>query len=135
MRQKRPMLVLAWKPGLKAPWVQLKFKSFTSFPLMIIMTSVAGVCPRFSCAKYGSQRASATAKSTGMYSGRHPLMTPFTATLQTVASRFSGFTMPSTSSGFRSVYFKNSSTFSSVGGTIGSPSLHSFSRKYSLTSS
>ena len=57
-----------------------------------------------------------------MYSGRHPAITPLTATFQTVAAARLGCMMPSTSSGERSVNFRNSSTFSRVGGTTGSPS-------------
>ena len=38
-----------------------------------------------------------SAISTGMYSGRHPAITPFTATLQGVASRPSGCITPSVS--------------------------------------
>src|SRR5713101_5597015 len=57
-----------------------------------------------------------------MYSGRHPAITPLTATLQIVALRLSGSITPITSSGARSVNFRNSCTFSIVGGTMGSPS-------------
>ena len=64
-----------------------------------------------------------------MYSGRQPAITPFTAMLHTVAARLSGSITPSTSSGLRSVYARNLSTRSRVGGTIGSPSLHSLSQK------
>ena len=38
-----------------------------------------------------------------MYSGRQPAITPFTAIAQIVAARLSGSTMPSDSSGSRSV--------------------------------
>ena len=44
-----------------------------------------------------------------MYSGRQPAITPLTATLQTVAARLSGSSTPSTSSGSRSVWRRNSS--------------------------
>ena len=60
-----------------------------------------------------------------MYSGRQPAITPLTAVAQTVTARLSGSTMPSTSSGLRSVKLRNCSIFSRVGGTIGRPSLHS----------
>ena len=62
-----------------------------------------------------------------MYSGRQPAMTPFAATLRTVAARLSGGTLPSAWSGARSVNARNSSIFSGVGGTKGSPSDHRFS--------
>ena len=71
--------------------------------------------------------ASARATRIGMYSGRHPAMTPFAATLRTVAARLSGGALPSTWSGGRSVNDRNSPIFARVGGTKGSPSDHRFS--------
>jgi len=59
----------------------------------------------------------------GMYSGRHPAITPFTAMFQIVACAWLGCMAPSTSSGLRSVKRKNASTFSRLGGTTGRPSL------------
>jgi hypothetical protein len=58
-----------------------------------------------------------------MYSGLHPAITPLTATVQTVAARLSGSRIPRISSGSRSVKLRKASIFSSVGGTIGRPSL------------
>jgi hypothetical protein len=46
---------------------------------------------------------SISATRIGMYSGRQPAMTPFTAMLQIVAERLSGSSVPRLSSEFRSV--------------------------------
>ena len=62
-----------------------------------------------------------------MYSGRQPAITPFTATFQMVARRRSGRSTPSDVSPGRSQKRRNSATRSGVGGTMGSPSLQSFS--------
>ena len=62
-----------------------------------------------------------------MYSGRHPAITPLTATFHTVARRRSGRSTPSSVSPGRSQKRRNSATRSGVGGTIGRPSLQSFS--------
>ena len=93
------------------------------------MTRVSdpGVFPECSTPYAGSAIASARATRIGMYSGRQPAMTPFAATLRTVAARLSGGTSPSAWSGGRSVNARNSSIFSGVGGTKGSPSDHRFS--------
>ena len=71
--------------------------------------------------------ASISATRMGMYSGRHPAMTPLTATFHTVARRWSGRRTPSSVSYERSVQRRNSATRSGVGGTMGRPSLQSFS--------
>ena len=72
--------------------------------------------------------ASMSATRIGIISGRQPAITPLTATFHTVAARLSGSITPSTSSALRSVNLRNRSTRSRVGGTIGSPSLHSWSQ-------
>jgi len=79
--------------------------------------------------------ASTRAISTGMYSGRQPAITPFTATDHMVAARLSGNRIAKTSSGSRSVKARKASTRSAVGGMIGNPSLHSFSTNRRLISS
>ena len=71
--------------------------------------------------------ASISATSTGMYSGRHPAITPLIAIVRTVALRRSGSNTPSCSSASRSVVRRNASTRAAVGGTIGNPSLQPFS--------
>jgi hypothetical protein len=71
----------------------------------------------------------------GKYSGRHPAMTPLTATDHTVAWRSSMGSTPITSSGDRAVWARKASTRLIVGGTKGRPSLHWRSWKWSRTSS
>lgn len=95
----------------------------------MISVSPPGVLPLCSTPYSGSAIASASATSTGMYSGRQPAITPFTATLQIVAARLSGSMMPRTSSGSRFVCARNASMRARVGGTMGRPSLHSRSMK------
>ena len=67
------------------------------------------------------------AVSTGMYSGRQPAITPFTATDHTVAARLSGRRGPKLCSASRSVKARNVSTAATVGGTMGRPSDQPFS--------
>ena len=71
--------------------------------------------------------ASTSATRIGMNSGRQPAMTPLTATFQTVARRRSGRSTPSSVAPGRSAKRRNSATRSRVGGTMGRPSLQSFS--------
>ena len=73
--------------------------------------------------KAGSARASMAVMTTGRYSGLQPAMTALTAIRSTVASPCRGGRTATTSRGSRSVKRKNSRTRSSVGGTIGSPSV------------
>ena len=82
-----------------------------------------------------STAISAMARRSGMYSGRHPAMTPFTATFQTFSVPMAGSKTPSTSSGSRSVNARNFSIRSMVGGVTGRPSPHCLSAKNSCTSS
>ena len=115
------------KPSRRTPCSKLKPSSLAIGPLIVISVSAPGVLPLCSTPYSGSAIASARASSTGMYSGRQPAITPLTATLQMVTARLSGRITPIISSGSRSVKPRNSPTFSTVGGTIGSPSLHSCS--------
>ena len=96
-------------------------------PLTVISVSAHGVLPECSTPYSGSAIASASATSTGMYSGRQPAITPFAATFQTVAARLSGGSLPSTASAGRSQNDRNRSIFSTEGGTTGRPSDQRFS--------
>ena len=70
----------------------------------------------------GSPIALTMAISTGMYSGRQPAITPFTAIFHGVARRFAAGRTAISSSGERSVYLRKLSTLSMVGGDRESPS-------------
>jgi hypothetical protein len=72
-------------------------------PFRMISVSAPGVLPLCSTPYRGSAIASTSATRIGMYSGRHPAITPFTAMLQIVAARLSGSSVPRLSSGSRSV--------------------------------
>ena len=78
--------------------------------------------------KFPSFIASTYASSSGMNSGGHPAITPFTATCRTVTPRCTGGIAPSECSGSKSVKRRNSATAFSVGGTIGKPSVQPESR-------
>ena len=69
-----------------------------------------------------------------MCSARQPAMIAFAAMMNGVARRLPGWSMAISSCGSRSVYCRNASTSSTVGGITGSPSVHCHSRKYSLIS-
>ncbi len=74
----------------------------------------------------------ASARITGKYSGLAPAITAFTATFSTVYSQAPRNSVaciwPTTSSGLRLVAASMAATRFSVGKTIGSPSVHLFSR-------
>ena len=76
----------------------------------------------------------AIARITGKYSGFAPAMTAFTATFSTVYSQATrnsvGCMRPTISSGLRLVAANIAATRFSVGRTIGSPSVHWFSRNW-----
>ena len=71
----------------------------------------------------GSASASTAVRMTGRYSGRQPAITALIAMRSTVASPWRGGSTATTSRGSRSVKRRNSRTSSSVGGTIGRPSV------------
>src|SRR4051812_43441459 len=79
--------------------------------------------------KAGSAMDCTAAIRMGMYSGRQPAITPLTAMFQGVALRFACGSTATSWSGGESVYFRNSSTLSFVGGVMDNPSLHPFSVK------
>ncbi len=85
--------------------------------------------------KAGSHTASSAASTTGMASGRQPAITALTATFSTVASAQRGGTWPITSAAGRPAPAIMARTLSSVGGTMGSPSVQPRSWKASHTSS
>ena len=74
----------------------------------------------------------ARARITGKYSGRAPDITAFTATFSTVYCQYSRKCVerirPTISSGLRRVWASMAATRSSVGSTMGSPSVQWFSR-------
>jgi hypothetical protein len=74
----------------------------------------------------------ARARITGRYSGRAPAITAFTATFSTVYSQYSRKCVermrPTTSSGRRRVPASMAATRSSVGSTMGRPSVQCWSR-------
>src|SRR5512138_1663966 len=76
----------------------------------------------------------ARARMTGKYSGLAPAMTAFTATFSTVYSQWARNSVacmrPTISSGLRLVAASIAATRCSVGSTIGSPSVHRFSRNW-----
>ena len=71
--------------------------------------------------------ASTSATRIGMYSGRQPAITPFTATSTRWRRRRSGSSTPELGLGGPVAKRRNARTRSGVGGTIGRPSLQSFS--------
>ena len=72
---------------------------------------------------FGSSIASAAAKTTGMYSGRHPAITAFAATFSTLISRRRSGSSPTISSADLPPQSMNCATLRSVGGTTGRPSV------------
>src|SRR5688572_10487153 len=72
--------------------------------------------------------------TTGRYSGLHPAISAWIATVRTVAGSSAGGINPTSSSGSRRVPESIHWTRASVGVTTGKPSDHSFSRKNSNSS-
>ena len=75
----------------------------------------------------GSASASTAVMTTGRYSGRQPAMIALIAMRSIVASPWRGGSTATTARGARSVKRRNSRRSSSVGGTIGSPSVQPWS--------
>lgn len=78
--------------------------------------------------------ASTAATNTGMCSGRHPAITPWTAIFQGVTRTHEGGNTATSFSGDRGVQARNSSIRSMVGGIIAKPSVHQLAKKKSFTS-
>ena len=74
----------------------------------------------------GTHIACTIATTTGMYSGSAPAITAAIATFSAVMRRRRTGSTPTTSSGASRTAPTNRRTASSVGGTIGSPSVHPF---------
>ena len=75
----------------------------------------------------GCRRARTAATTTGVYLGRQPAITAFTATFSAVTSRLRVGMVLSTSAPVRPAAARAASTASTVGGMIGSPSVQPLS--------
>ena len=123
-RRVRPMVALARLPGPNKLLRELIFNSLTTGPLtMDRMAEPPMLEEGPTKLNTGSSIASVAAKTTGMYSGRHPAITALAATLPTVISRRRSGNSPMTSLEERPDLSMNSSTRLWVGGTTGRPSV------------
>ena len=129
------MVALARLPGPRALCRVLKPSSVVSGPLTTTQSAAPPVEVTAALAlKRGSRRHSTAASTTGKYSGLQPAITALIAVCSAVTVRCRAGTLPSTSSGAMSPAASMASTRSGVGGTIGRPSVHPFSKNSSTTS-
>src|SRR5215472_15339357 len=126
-RRLRPIAALARLPLPSTLWVAFIPRAARIGPL----TTTKGALPPVLAVQpwrpySGSHTARTSAVTTGMYSGRHPAITAAMATFSAVMRRRRTGSTPITSPGARRARSRNRRTSSSVGGTIGNPSVQPF---------
>ena len=137
-RMARPTVALARRsgPGPKMLWPLAKASWLRTGPLTSTRGADPPVLAELPWRLYSvGTMASTAAMTTGMYSGRHPAMTALMATFSAVITRPRTGSTPMTSEGWRPTMSRNRRTFSSVGGTTGSPSVQPREYMYSKASS
>ncbi len=120
----RPIVAFARQPGPKSPTPQFTERLFRIGPFTMSNSPTASVVPDTPTKpNAGSVIAWTAAMTTGMYSGRHPAITAFTAIFSTVAWPSPGAMRATTCSAGRPLASTAASTHALVGGTTGNPSV------------
>src|SRR5919109_1457598 len=108
---------------------------WTTGPLTITRGAAGSLVACRPCtSNASSSKASTAATTTGMYSGRQPAMTALVAMASIVATPWRGGTTPTTAIGSRPEAAIMRSTNSSVGGTMGKPSVQPLAKYCSMMS-
>ena len=120
----RPIVALARLALASALCVLLKPSRLRTGPLTMIRGALPPVLAVQPCMpNSGWHIALMTARTTGMYSGRQPAMTAAMATFSALMLRRRTGSTPTRSSALQRPACRNARTASSVGGTIGKPSV------------
>ena len=135
-RRARPMVALARYPLPNTPASEFTFNCFAMGPLTTMRGAAPPVVDWMPPKLYSVWQTALTAASTtGKCSGLHPAITALMATFSTVALPLIGGIRPNTSEGASRPASSMARTRSSVGGTMGSPSVQPRSSKRSLMAS
>ena len=123
-RSARPIVAFARLPLASTLWVAFIPIAVRTGPLTTTNGALPPVLAVHPCSPYaGSHTARTSAITTGMYSGRHPAMTAAMAVFSAVMRRRRTGSTPTTSPAPTVAASRNRRTSSSVGGTIGNPSV------------
>ena len=129
----RPIVALARLPFARTLCVAFIPMAVRIGPLTTMNGALPPVLAVLPCSpNSGTHIACTIATTTGMYSGSAPAITAAIATFSAVMRRRRTGSTPTTSSGASRTAPTNRRTASSVGGTIGSPSVQPFCWKSSF---
>ncbi len=134
-RRVRPIVALARLPLASALWVAFIPISRRIGPFTTTKGALPPVLAVQPCSPYsGWHTALTTATTTGMNAGMHPAITAAIAAFSAVMRRRRTGSTPTTSPGSSDAAPRKRRTRSSVGGTIGSPSVQPLRWKSSFAS-